>query len=126
VSPGGRSVSVGNTRGALPESAEAFRNGAPEIALARPYTTDFMGWFDDFSTTGGGFDALGATARATFSFYELVPPAGNPLAPNPLRRNQFKRCPGSAEEAAADGSNVLSAEEQAALECEESARATGP
>ena len=34
------------------------------IALGRPYTPDFFGWFDDFSTTGGGFDALGALARA--------------------------------------------------------------
>ena len=61
--PGGRAVSVGETRGAFPETADALKAGAPEIGFARPYTTDFLGWFDDFSTTGGGFDALGATAR---------------------------------------------------------------
>ncbi len=32
----------------------------PSSASRGPYTTDFLGWLDDFSTTGGGFDALGA------------------------------------------------------------------
>ncbi len=41
------------------------------------------------------------------------------------RQKQIKRCPGSAEEEAPDGSNVLSEEDQAALNCDESARATG-
>jgi phospholipid/cholesterol/gamma-HCH transport system substrate-binding protein len=121
IAPGGRSVDVGNVRGAFPETVEAFQKGGPELAVARPYTTDFMGWFDDFSTTGGGFDALGALARAHISFVQNFPAPGTTL-----RRNQFKRCPGSAEEAAPDGSNVLSAEERQQLECEESARAVGP
>jgi phospholipid/cholesterol/gamma-HCH transport system substrate-binding protein len=120
VAPGGRRVSVGNTRGAFPEAVDAFKGGAGELAVARPYTTDFMGWFDDFSTTGGGFDALGATARFHPHFSEHIP---TPF--NPVRRDQFKRCPGSAEEPAEDGSNVFSAEEMAFLQCEESARATG-
>jgi phospholipid/cholesterol/gamma-HCH transport system substrate-binding protein len=118
--PGGRRVAVGSKRGAFPESVEAFRRGAGEIAVARPYTTDLMGWFDDFSTTGGGFDALGATARFHPHFSEHIP---TPF--NPVRRGQYKRCPGSAEAPADDGSNVLSAEEMAFLQCEESARATG-
>jgi hypothetical protein len=42
------------------------------------------------------------------------------------RTGQYKRCPGASEEPAADGSNVLSAAEQKALDCVESARATGP
>ena len=70
ASPGGKAIDVGETRGALPESAEAFENAAPEIAFGRPYTTDFFGWFDDFSTTGAGFDALGATARGHLVFSE--------------------------------------------------------
>ena len=44
---------------------------------------------------------------------------------NPVRKGQYKRCPGSAEAPADDGSNVLSAQEMAFLQCEESARATG-
>ncbi|MDQ3644930.1 MAG: MlaD family protein, partial [Actinomycetota bacterium] len=39
-------------RGAFPESVEAFKTAAPTIAFGRPYTPDFVGWLDDFSTTG--------------------------------------------------------------------------
>ena len=60
-------------RGAFPETVDAFKGGAPEIADARPYTTDFLGWLDDFSTTGGGFDALGAYARGHISLAENLP-----------------------------------------------------
>jgi phospholipid/cholesterol/gamma-HCH transport system substrate-binding protein len=120
VAPGGRRVSVGRTRGAFQESVDAFKAGAPELAVARPYTTDLMGWFDDFSTTGGGFDALGATARFHPHFSEHIP-----VPYNPVRKGQFKRCPGSAEAPAEDGSNVFSQEQMDFLQCEESSRATG-
>ena len=120
VAPGGRSVSVGNVRGAFPETVDAFKKGAPEIALGRNYTPDFIGWLDDFSTTGGGFDALGATARAQINFSENIP-----IPQNPVRRDQFKRCPGAAEAPQDDGSNVLSQAEMDQLQCDESARATG-
>ena len=103
--------------GAFPQSVAAFKDAAPIIGEARPYTTDFLGWLDDFSTTGGGFDALGAYARAFIGFGENIT--------GPARQKQFKRCPGHAEEPAADGSNVLSAAERARLDCDESARATG-
>src|SRR5215208_6409987 len=121
VAPGRRRVAVGRVRGAFPESSEAFKRGAPEIALARAYTQDFLGWLDDFSTTGGGFDALGGVARAHINFAEGLPAP----KPGPLRRGQYKRCPGGAEAPASDGSNVLSAEDQQQLQCEESARAVG-
>lgn len=118
VAPGGRPVDVGRVRGAIPETAEAFRAGAPELAVARYYTTDFLGWFDDFSTTGAGFDALGTLARAHISVAET-------LAGGPVRRGQYKRCPGSAEAPARDGSNVLPESVREFLQCDESARATG-
>jgi phospholipid/cholesterol/gamma-HCH transport system substrate-binding protein len=114
ASPGGRAVDVGETRGALPESTEAFKNGAPEIAFGRPYTPDFFGWFDDFSTTGAGFDALGATARGHLVFVENL---GGTDAGN------FRRCPGGAEPVADDKSNLLSQAEQDALNCREEDRA---
>ena len=103
--------------GAFPQSSTAFKAAAPIIGEARPYTTDFLGWLDDFSTTGGGFDALGAYARAFIGFGENLT--------GPAKRNQFKRCPGAAEEPAPDGSNVLSEAERRTLDCLESARATG-
>ncbi len=114
VAPGGRRESVGRTRGAFPETTDAFKAAAPEIAFARPYTSDFLGWFDDFSTTGAGYDALGATARGQISFADLL---GGGSA------GHYRRCPGAAEAPAADGSNVLSAEEQARLDCTEADRA---
>jgi phospholipid/cholesterol/gamma-HCH transport system substrate-binding protein len=121
LSPGGRRVSVGEVDGAFPETVKALAGGRPEIALGRAYTTDFLGWFDDFSTTGPGFDALGAVARAHVSFAEnLAAPT-----PGPVRQGQYRRCPGSAEAPAPDGSNVLSAAEREELQCDESARATG-
>jgi phospholipid/cholesterol/gamma-HCH transport system substrate-binding protein len=115
--PGGKKYSVGETRGSFQESVEALKGGAKEIAFARPYTTDFLGWFDDFSTTGGGFDALGATARGFITMSEF-------LHKDSLAYKQYKRCPGSAEAPAKDGSNVLSAEERERLDCDESDRGT--
>jgi phospholipid/cholesterol/gamma-HCH transport system substrate-binding protein len=114
--PGGRRDDVGETRGAFEESVEALRKGTGEIAFARPYTTDFLGWFDDFSTTGGGFDALGATARGMLSYAPI-------LHRKDLAQKQYRRCPGSAEAPAKDGSNVLSEAERDALDCEENHRA---
>ncbi len=45
----------------------ALRDATPVIAFARPHTTDFLGWLDDFSTTGGFYDALGGTTRVYVS-----------------------------------------------------------
>jgi hypothetical protein len=47
------------------------------------------------------------------------------VAGGPVRRYQYKRCPGSAEAAAADGSNVLSQGEQNRLNCKDSDRSVG-
>jgi phospholipid/cholesterol/gamma-HCH transport system substrate-binding protein len=118
VAPGGRRFAVGETRGAFQESVEALQKGAGELSIARPYATDFLGWLDDFSTTGGGFDALGATARGQVSFAPFLHEDDGTLA-----YEQYRRCPGSAEAPMEDGSNVLSAEERERLQCEESHRA---
>lgn len=125
---------VGETRGAFPQTVDAFKDSAPIIAFGRPYTTDFMGWLDDFSTTGG-YDALGGISRTQVIFNATTQENGIPaIIPLPQRGDaykqfnrigQFKRCPGASEEAAADGSNVWSAEEQQQLDCKESDRATG-
>jgi len=113
--PGGTKHSVGEVRGAFPETVDALKGGSKEIGFARPYTTDFLGWFDDFSTTGGGFDALGATARGFLTMSEF-------LHPDSLATKQYRRCPGSAEAPAKDGSNVLSQEERDRLGCDEADR----
>jgi phospholipid/cholesterol/gamma-HCH transport system substrate-binding protein len=117
VAPGGTRVPVGETRGSFQESVDALKGGTGEISFARPYTTDFLGWFDDFSTTGGGFDALGATARGMITFSGF-------LHKDSLAYKQYKRCPGSAEAPLPDGSNVLPAEERERLDCDEGDRGT--
>ena len=119
IAPGNRNVSVGVTKGAFPETVEALKKSSPVIGFARPYTTDFFGWFDDFSTTGGFFDANGAIGRGQFNFAENFPQNGFKTP----KTNQFKRCPGGADVPAPDGSNVLSQAEQDALGCRESDRA---
>jgi phospholipid/cholesterol/gamma-HCH transport system substrate-binding protein len=115
--PGGHAVDVGETRGAFQETVDALKGGAGEIGFARPYTTDFLGWFDDFSTTGGGFDALGATARGFITMSPF-------LHKDTVATKHYRRCPGSAEAPAKDGSNVLSEEEQQALGCTNDHRGT--
>ena len=115
--PGGRAVDVGETRGAFQETVDALKGGAGEIGFARPYTTDFLGWFDDFSTTGGGFDALGATARGFITMSPF-------LHTESLATGQYRRCPGAAEAPAKDGSNVLSEAEREAVGCDEGHRGT--
>jgi phospholipid/cholesterol/gamma-HCH transport system substrate-binding protein len=117
VAPGGRSVDVGVVPGAFPETTEAVRRASPSVAVARPYTNDFLGWLDDFSTTGA-YDALGGLARPWVSFSEILE--------GPVKTGQLRRCPGGADFPAPDRSNVFSADEQRALGCDESQRAAGP
>jgi phospholipid/cholesterol/gamma-HCH transport system substrate-binding protein len=113
-----RRVNGAERRGAFPETADALRAATPTIALGRPYTPDFVGWLDDFSTTGA-YDALGNLSRAWINLPEIL------YGPGP-KVGQFRRCPGANEAPAADGSNVLSAAEQAALDCDGSQRSVGP
>ncbi len=124
-----------NRRGAFPELSQALRDSSPIIAHGRPYTPDLFGWFDDFSHTGAG-DALGSFSRVQTYFNAFTIQNGLPTNQIPLadrtnafksmaRLRQVKRCPGGGEVPAADGSNVLSSAEQAALDCRESDRAAG-
>jgi phospholipid/cholesterol/gamma-HCH transport system substrate-binding protein len=121
-------------RGSFPEATQAFRESAPIVAHGRPYTVDFVGWFDDFSQTGV-YDALGSISRAQAYLNSFTVTDGGEIlsTANPAEQfkalaktNQFKRCPGASEEPAADGSNVYSPEQQRELDCVESHRATGP
>ena len=119
-------------RGAFPEMTQALEDTAPIIAHGRPYTQDLIGWFDDFSHTGI-YDAIGGISRSHGYFNAFSPSFGIlPLGERganfaqTARTGQFRRCPGASEEPADDRSNVLSAEEQAQLDCRESDRPTGP
>jgi phospholipid/cholesterol/gamma-HCH transport system substrate-binding protein len=113
-----RRINGARRRGAFPETADALRAAAPTIAFSRPYTPDFVGWLDDFSTTGA-YDALGGFSRAWINFSEIL------YGPGP-KTGQFRRCPGANEMPASDGTNVFSASAAAALDCDPGQRSVGP
>jgi phospholipid/cholesterol/gamma-HCH transport system substrate-binding protein len=125
---------LGTTQGAFPQATKAFKDSAPMIAFGRPYTVDFLGWFDDFSTSGG-YDALGGFSRGIVEFpitqVEHNVPAIIPLPDRAsvynslIRTRQYKRCPGGSEEAAPDGSNSWSADQQKQLDCNNADRSGG-
>jgi phospholipid/cholesterol/gamma-HCH transport system substrate-binding protein len=131
---GGGPQDLGQTDGAFPTSVKAFKDATPAIAFGRSYTPDFLGWFDDFSTTGS-YDALGGISRTQVQFNATTLENGIPaVVPLPqraelykqfVRAYQYKRCPGGSEAPASDGSNVWSADEMKALDCKEEDRATG-
>lgn len=122
-------VDLGRKRGSFPEAAEAFRDSAPIVGHGRPYTPDFVSWFDDFSQTGA-YDALGSFSRSqtyfnvfTVSDGGVIPRANQGEVFKELANtHQFKKCPGAAEAPAPDGSNVWSDEEREELDCLESDR----
>jgi phospholipid/cholesterol/gamma-HCH transport system substrate-binding protein len=131
---GGGPQDVGETEGSFPTSVKAFKDASPLIAFGRPYTPDFLGWLDDFSTTGS-YDALGGISRTQVIFNATTMENGIPaVIPLPQRGDaykqqmrvfQYKRCPGASEAPAIDKSNVWSADEMKALDCKEEDRATG-
>jgi phospholipid/cholesterol/gamma-HCH transport system substrate-binding protein len=113
-----QNVNGASRPGAFPQTTTALTAATPTIAFARPYTPDFVGWLDDFSTTGA-YDALGGFSRAWINLSELL------YGPGP-KTKQYRRCPGANEMPATDGSNAPSASEAAALDCDPSQRSVGP
>ena len=120
-----RNVAIGpvqangaSRQGAFPAVTDALKASTPELASARPYAPDLLGWFDDFSHSGV-YDALGGVSRAAL-YVNLFTLAGN-ATPNipggfipPTERatnfaanaklHQNNRCPGSMERDTGDGS----------------------
>lgn len=94
--------------GALPGSTAALKEGTPELAYARPYAVDLVGWFDDFSHSGA-YDALGGASRAAPhvslpNYVGMALPNGtlkDAIVPmlngQAVSLNQRNRCPGSVE-----------------------------
>jgi phospholipid/cholesterol/gamma-HCH transport system substrate-binding protein len=115
-------VNGASREGAFPASTKALKGSTPQLASARPYAPDLIGWFDDFSHSGV-YDALGGVSRAAL-YVNLFTLAGNvPNIPGGLippsdratkfaanaKLHQNNRCPGSMERNPGDGSNNLDA-----------------
>jgi len=102
--------------GAFPASTSALKGSTPIFSFFRPYTVDFLGWFDDFSHTGV-YDALGAVSRVSPNVNAFLFLNGQqqvlPIKPEDRAAAfsataalyQNNRCPGAAEHPAQDGSN---------------------
>jgi phospholipid/cholesterol/gamma-HCH transport system substrate-binding protein len=126
LQPGLAKIAVGpvhrngaKRQGALPESSTALHDGLNELAFFRAYTPELTGWFDDFGHSGivdanGGIGRIGTTFN-TFSLgandlpnVSLLPGLNNFGAitgTDLFDIGNYKRCPGSNERPAPDGSN---------------------
>ncbi len=119
-------------RPALANSMTALRKSTPVLQFIRPYTPDFTGWLRDFGQTTANYDANGHFARIAPIFNAFQVTATNGLVPNKgLARptatatGQLRRCPGSATQAAPDGSNPYQ-DADGTLDCDPAAVLPGP
>lgn len=104
----------GATReGALPASTRALTDGLPALSFFRPYTSELVGWFDDFghsgvseanggigriSTTFNAFSTSLPTVTGTPSLLDIL---AGPLTSSEvlaaLSTNNLRKCPGANE-----------------------------
>jgi len=109
-------------RGALPESSTALRDSLDELAFFRAYSPELTGWFDDFGHSGivdanGGIGRIGTTFN-TFSVgandLPIIDLSGLLAQTGAVQKGlldigNYRRCPGSNERPAPDGSNPWTA-----------------
>ena len=104
------SATARSARARCPRSAKALKEATPELATARPYAPDLIGWFDDFSHTGF-YDALGggeprrALRQRLRARQRRAQAAAGPVEQSAAFKdatslNQRSRCPGSIERGA--------------------------
>ena len=105
--------------GALPESATALHDSIEQLAMFRAYTPELTGWFDDFGHSGiidanGGIGRIGTTFNTVsigandlpnISLAQGLNNFGAITGTDLFDVNNYRRCPGSNERPAPDGSN---------------------
>lgn len=123
-------------QGAFPEATTALHDSLDEVAFFRAYAPELTGWFDDFGHSGvvdanGGIGRIGTTfntfplsARGIplIDIANITDPANAPFGAvtgtDLFDVGNFKRCPGSNERPAPDGSNPWT--EGGAIDCDPS------
>ena len=120
-------------RPAFSNSVTALQKSRPVLEFIRPYTPDLTGWLRDFGQTTANYDANGHFARISpiFNAFQvnetntaLTPlPEGN--RPVPTTQGQFRRCPGTATQQAADASNPFR-DKSGTLDCDPTQVLPGP
>ncbi|QEC50177.1 MCE family protein [Baekduia soli] len=119
---------------AFQHTIAGLRQGTPVLQFIRPYAPDLIGWFRDFGQTTANYDANGHFARISplvGAFQLTTSPSGtrtlNPLPASQrvtgLEAGKVRRCPGSATQTAADGSNPYTPE---GSDCDPSIVPPGP
>jgi phospholipid/cholesterol/gamma-HCH transport system substrate-binding protein len=112
---------------------KGLQQSTPVLQFIRPYAPDLIGWFRDFGQSTANYDANGHFARISpivnaFQFTD-TPAGGTLTALQPAERQvglqsgKIRRCPGSATQAAADGSNPYAPE---GSDCDPSIGLPGP
>jgi phospholipid/cholesterol/gamma-HCH transport system substrate-binding protein len=102
-------------QGAFPESVQSLEDSLQQLAFFRAYSPELAGWFDDFGHSGVT-DANGGIGRigTTFNSFSISPNTGLPdilglqtseEIEQALNTGNTRRCPGSNERPAPDGSN---------------------
>jgi phospholipid/cholesterol/gamma-HCH transport system substrate-binding protein len=97
------------------DTIKGLQQSTPVLQFIRPYAPDLIGWFRDFGQSTANYDANGHFARISpivnaFQFTDS-PEGGALTALSPAQRQvglqsgKIRRCPGSATQAATDGSN---------------------
>jgi phospholipid/cholesterol/gamma-HCH transport system substrate-binding protein len=119
---------------AFQHTIAGLRQGTPVLQFIRPYAPDLIGWFRDFGQTTANYDANGHFARISplIGAFQLTdtPTGGQVLNALPpaqrvvgLETGKIRRCPGSATQAAPDGSNPYAPE---GSDCDPSIVPPGP
>lgn len=118
-------------RPAFANSVVALRKSQPVLKFIRPYTPDLTGWLRDFGQSTANYDANGHYARIApvFNAFSLtdnvLTPQSAGLRGTATKVGQYKRCPGTATQAAADNSNPFR-DSDGTLDCDPSQVLPGP
>lgn len=100
-------------RTAFPTSVQAMQTGQILLDFLRPYTPEFTAWFSHFGQVAANYDANGHYVRVqpAVGRFSQTPVPGQ-LTPIPASSGMseypqtgVKRCPGSGQQTATDGSN---------------------